>query len=143
MITLCWKEIIDCFFSSFFYAKFIFILMLFLKIFFYQLEANYFTILQWVLSCIDMNQPWIYMYSPSQSPLPPPSPPDPSRLHIYMEFRKMLMITLYAKQKKRHRCIKQTFGHCGRRRGWDVSREQHRNMYIIKGETDHQPRLDA
>ena len=22
-------------------------------------------------------------------------------------------------------------------------REQHRNMYIIKGETDHQPRLDA
>ena len=25
-----------------------------------------------------MNQPWIYMYSPSLSPLPPPSPPDPS-----------------------------------------------------------------
>ena len=24
-----------------------------------------------------------------------------------------------------------------------VSREQHRNMYIIQGETDHQPRLDA
>ena len=23
------------------------------------------------------------------------------------------------------------------------TREQHRNMYIIKGETDHQPRLDA
>ena len=23
------------------------------------------------------------------------------------------------------------------------SREQHQNMYIIKGETDHQPRLDA
>ena len=38
---------------------------------------------------------------------------------------------LYAKQKKRHRCIEQTFGPCGRRRGWDVSREQHRNMYII------------
>ena len=36
-----------------------------------------------------------------------------------------------------------TFGLCGRRRGWDVLREQHRNMYIIKGETDHQPRLDA
>ena len=30
-----------------------------------------------------------------------------------------------------------------RRRGWDISREQHRNMYIIYGETDHQPRLDA
>ena len=25
----------------------------------------------------------------------------------------------------------QTFGLCGRRQGWDVSREQHRNMYII------------
>ena len=25
-----------------------------------------------------MNQPWIYMYSPSWSPLPPPSPPDSS-----------------------------------------------------------------
>ena len=27
--------------------------------------------------------------------------------------------------------------------GWDVLRKQHQNMYIIKGETDHQPRLDA
>ena len=60
-----------------------------------------------------------------------------------MEFRKMLMITLYAEQKKRHRFVEQTFGLCGRRRGWDVSREQQRNMYTIKGETDHQPRLDA
>ena len=60
-----------------------------------------------------------------------------------MEFRKMVMVTLYAKQKKRHRCTEQTFGLCGRRRGWDVSREQHQNIYIIKGETDDQPRLDA
>ena len=60
-----------------------------------------------------------------------------------MEFRKMVTITLYAKQKKRHRCTEQTFGFCGRRQGWDVLREQHRNTYIIKGETDHQPRLDA
>ena len=55
----------------------------------------------------------------------------------------MVTITLYAKQKKGHRCIDQTFGLCGRRREWDVSRIEHRNMYIIKGETDHQPRLDA
>ena len=34
---------------------------------------------------------------------------------IYMEFRKMVMITLYEKQKKRHRCTEQTFGLCGRR----------------------------
>ena len=48
-----------------------------------------------------------------------------------MEFRKMLMITLYAEQKKRYRFIEQSFGLCGRRRGWDVSGEQHRNMYIV------------
>ena len=36
-----------------------------------------------------------------------------------MEFRKMVMITLYARQKKRHRCIEQTFGLCRRRQGWD------------------------
>ena len=36
-----------------------------------------------------------------------------------------------AKQKKRHRCTEQTFELCGRRQGWDISREQHRNMYII------------
>ena len=55
----------------------------------------------------------------------------------------MVMITLNAGQKKRHRCIEQTFGFCGRRRGWDDLREQHQNMYIIKGERDHQSRLDA
>ena len=60
-----------------------------------------------------------------------------------MEFRKMVTITLYAKQKKRHRYAEQSFGLCRRRRGWDVQIEQRQNMYIIKGETDHQPRLDA
>ena len=62
---LYWKHIVlvFCFFFS---------------VYFYQLEANYFTILQWFLSYIDMNQPWVYMYSPSRSPLPPPSLPDPS-----------------------------------------------------------------
>ena len=48
-----------------------------------------------------------------------------------MEFRKMLMITLYAEQKKRHRCIEQSFRVCGRRRGWDVSRGQHQNVYYL------------
>ena len=60
-----------------------------------------------------------------------------------MEFRKVVTITLYARQKKRHRCTEQTFALCGRRQGWDDLREQHRNMYIIKCETDCQPRLDA
>ena len=48
-----------------------------------------------------------------------------------IKFRKMLMITLYAEQKKRHRCIEQSFRLCGGRRGWDVSREQHRNVYYL------------
>ena len=30
--------------------------------------------------------------------------------HIYMEFRKMIMITLYVRQQKRQRCIEQSFG---------------------------------
>ena len=60
-----------------------------------------------------------------------------------MEFRKIVTITLYANLKKRHRCIEQTFGLCGRRRRWDDLREQHQNMYTIKCETDHQSRLDA
>ena len=29
----------------------------------------------WILSYIEMKQPWVYMCSPSRSPLPPPSPP--------------------------------------------------------------------
>ena len=45
---------------------------------FYQLEANYFTTLQWFLPYSDMNQLWIYMCSPSRSPLLPPSPSHPS-----------------------------------------------------------------
>ena len=52
-------------------------------------------------------------------------------MHIYMEFRKMGTITLYERQKKKHRCTEQTFGLYGRRRGWDDLREQHQNMYII------------
>ena len=44
--------------------------------------------------------------------------------HIY-GIKKMVMTTLYAKQKKRYRCTEQNFGLCGRRRGWDVLKEQH------------------
>ena len=34
-----------------------------------------------------------------------------------MEFRKMVMTTLYARQQKRHRRVEQPFGLCGRGRG--------------------------
>ena len=47
-----------------------------------------------------------------------------------MEFRKTVITTLYARQQKRHRCKEQTFGLCGRGRGWDSLREWQRNMYI-------------
>ena len=32
-------------------------------------------------------------------------------MHIYTEFRKMVMTTLYAREQKRHRCIEQSFPH--------------------------------
>ena len=42
---------------------------------------------------------------------------------INMEFRKMVTMTLYVRQQKRHRCKEQTFGLCGRRQGWDDLRD--------------------
>jgi len=44
-------------------------------------------------------------------------------MYIYMEFRNMITMTLYARQRKRYRCKEQTFGLCERRRGWNDLRE--------------------
>ena len=55
----------------------------------------------------------------------------------------MVTITLYAREQKRHRCIEQSFGLCGRGRGWDDLGEWHRNMDNIIYETNHQSRFDA
>ena len=60
-----------------------------------------------------------------------------------MEFRNMVMITLYARQQKSHRCIEQSFGLCGRGRGWEDLGEWHWNMYIIICEMNRQSRFDA
>ena len=60
-----------------------------------------------------------------------------------MKFRKMVMITLYARQQKRHKCIEQAFGLCGRGRGWDDLGEWHWNMYNIICETNRQSRFNA
>ena len=57
-----------------------------------------------------------------------------------MEFRKMVMITLYAKQKKRHRLQNRLLDSMGEGEGGMF---QENSMYIIYSETDHQPRLDA
>ena len=42
----------------------------------------------------------------------------------------MVMITLYARQQKRHRCIEQTFGLRGRVRGWDDLGEWHAYYHV-------------
>ena len=60
-----------------------------------------------------------------------------------MEFRKMVTITLYTRQQKRHWCIEQSFGLCGRGRGWDDLGEWHWNMYNIVYEMSHWSRFDA
>ena len=46
-----------------------------------------------------------------------------SILIIYMEFRKIVTMTLYVRQQKKHRCKEETFGLCDRRRRWDDLRE--------------------
>ena len=50
-------------------------------------------------------------------------------------FRKMVMITLYVRQQKRHRCIEQSFGLCGRGRGRDDLGGWHWNMYNIRNKS--------
>ena len=55
----------------------------------------------------------------------------------------MVTITLYARQQKRHRCIEQSFGLCGRGRGWDDLGEWHGHMYNIIYETNCQSRFDT
>ena len=60
-----------------------------------------------------------------------------------MEFKKKVMITLYARQQKRHRCIDQSFGLCGRGQGCDDLGEWHENMYIVICEMIHQSGFNA
>ena len=60
-----------------------------------------------------------------------------------MEFIKMVTITLYVRQQKRHRYIEQSFGLCGRGRGWDDLGEWHLNMYNIIYKMNCQSRFDA
>ena len=64
-------------------------------------------------------------------------------INAYMEFRKIVTMTLHVRQQKRHRYKEQTFGVCGRRQGWDDLREEHWNMYITTCEIDRQSRFDT
>ena len=67
-----------------------------------------------------------------------PKRKTPIQYCIYMEFRKMGTITLYERYKR-----DQSFGLCGRGRGWADLGEWHWNMYNIICETNCQSRLDA
>ena len=60
-----------------------------------------------------------------------------------MEFRKMVMMTLYARQQKRHRCKEQTFGLCDRRQGWGDLRDSIETCILPYVKVDHQSRFDA
>ena len=55
------------------------------------------------------------------------------------------ILFFFYKQQKRHWCIEQSFGLCGRGRGggWDDLGEWHWNMYDIIYETSRQSRFDA
>ena len=57
-----------------------------------------------------------------------------------MEFRKMVMITLYANRKRHTDVQNSLLDSVGEDEG-GMFREN--SMYIIYSETDHQPRLDA
>ena len=46
-------------------------------------------------------------------------------INAYIWNLKMIMLSLYARQQKRHRYKEQTFGLCERRQEWDNLREYH------------------
>ena len=50
---------------------------------------------------------------------------ESEKVGLKLNIQKTKIITLYARQQKRHRCIEESFGLCGRGRGWDDLGEQH------------------
>ena len=65
-----------------------------------------------------------------------------SILTIYMEFKKMVMITLYAKQKETQ-MYRTDFGTLWEKARVGCSERIALKQVYHQGETDHQPRLDA
>ena len=60
--------------------------------------------------------------------------------YIYMELRRIITISLYAKKKNRCRCTEQILDSVGE---GERGMFQKNSMYINHSETGHQPRLDA
>ena len=54
---------------------------------------------------------------------------ESEKVGLKLNIQQSKIITLYARQKKRHRCIEQSFGLCGRRRGWDDLRIALKHVY--------------
>ena len=63
--------------------------------------------------------------------------------NTYYGIIKMVTITLYTRQQKRHWCIEQSYELCGRGWGWEDLGEWHWNMYTIMYKTSRQSRFDA
>ena len=73
--------------------------------------------------CVTWPKYWSFSFSISFSK------EHPGLIPVRMDWLDLLAIqgtlTLYVRQQKRHRCIEQTFGFCGRGRGWDDLGEWH------------------
>ena len=50
---------------------------------------------------------------------------ESEKVGLKLNIQKTKIITLYARQQKRHRCIEESFGLCGRGRGWGDLGEWH------------------
>ena len=61
----------------------------------------------------------------------------------FKSLRWLLLPSFCARQQKRHSCIEQSFGLCGRGWGWDDLGEWHWNMYNIICEMNRLSRFDA
>ena len=99
---------------------------------FFYLEAKYFTILYWFChtstwfrhGCTRVPHPEPPSHVPPHTiPLGHPSAPIPSIVYpaLNLDWRLVSYMILYMFQchSPKHRCIEQSFGLCGRGRGWD------------------------
>ena len=62
---------------------------------------------------------------------------------LYMDSRKMVLMSPFSGQQWRRRHREQTCGHSGGRTGWDELREEHGNMHVTICKTDGQRALAA
>ena len=110
-----WIFLLFCFLLFLFYSYFLIFIL------FYFLTLQY---------CIGFA---IYQHEPATG----------IRVFPILNLRKMVTITLCTRQQKRHWCIEQSYGLCGRGKGWEDLGEWHWNMYNIIFEMSRQSRFDT